>query len=93
MTWSNIQTLGVVDPSNTAVPLVVDLGNGLQGVQKITLSQDYLLHRPHGFPTRPDFTGTNRHDSEVTLPADTVCNFWKPEAQALITAGAAVEAA
>ena len=90
MTWPNPQLLGTIDPAGSATPLTVDLGNGLYGGVRIVLTQDYLLHRPVGFPTRPDFTGTNRPDSEVTLTAGTVCNFWKPEAAALITAGAAV---
>jgi hypothetical protein len=90
MTTSNPQTLGAVN----GTPIVADLGLGLgtDVLARVTLSADYVMTNPPGFPLRPPA------DSEIskrlfpTVPNGTTCKFLKPEAAALVAAGAAVYA-
>ncbi len=90
MTWSNPQTLGSVN----GTPIIADIGPGLgtDVLARVTLSADYVMVRPPGFPTRPPAGGDVGKRPFPTIPSGTTCQFLKPEAAALVAAGAAIYA-
>jgi hypothetical protein len=90
MTWSNPQTLGAVN----GTPIVADIGGGLGNdvIALVTLSTDYVMVNPPGFPLRPPAVGEVSKRLWPTVPNGTTCKFLKPEAAALVAAGAAVYA-
>jgi hypothetical protein len=90
MTWSNPQTLGSVN----GTPIIADIGGGLGSdvLARVTLSADYIMVRPPGFPVRPPSDGEVSKRLFPTVPNGTTCKFLKPEAAALVAAGAAVYA-
>ena len=64
-------------------PIVADLGEGLghDALVTVRLTKDYTTHHPPGYPFRI------AHDEPVV--AGTVIDLIKPEADALVAAGAA----
>jgi hypothetical protein len=90
MTTSNPQTLGTVN----GTPIVADLGLGLgtDVLARVTLSADYIMVSPPGFPVRPPADGEVSKRLWPIVPNGTTCKFLKPEAAALVAAGAAVYA-
>lgn len=87
MTTSNPQTVGTVLGS----PIVADLGGGLYpGITVfVTLSANYQMLSPPGYPTRPFATGAQAKFPGGLVPNGTRIAFLKPEADALVNAGAA----
>lgn len=86
---SYVQT-GTVNGS----PILVDVANGLgsDGAVSVTLTADYILARPPGYPTRPAMTGTDPANSDYAgrvIPSGTSLGLLPPEAAALVNAGAA----
>lgn len=77
--WSNPQTVGTF----AGEPIVADLGEGLghDALVTVRLTKDYATHHPPGYPFRV------AHDAPVV--AGTVIDLIKPEADALVAAGAA----
>lgn len=72
----------------------VDVGsNGVFGgspaLVTVTLSADYSMESSPGYPFRPNVGGATPF-SPRTLPAGSVLRLLKPEAAALVAAGAAV---
>ncbi|WP_371423286.1 hypothetical protein [Tardiphaga sp.] len=90
MSTSNPQQLGTVN----GVPIVAELGGGLspEGLARVTLSANYVMANPPGYPTRPPADGEYSKRLWPTVPSGTTCNFLKPEAAALVAAGAAIYA-
>lgn len=86
-------TLQVGSINSGATPIVVDLGNGVMGadaaIVNVTLSQDYAMIDPPGYPFRPAFTGAATPQFPQTIASGTTLALLKPEADALVTAGAA----
>jgi len=87
MSWSNPQKVGTYGDSDT--DLIVDLGPGLYHPELIgvTLTQTYSPIKPPGYPTR-------HSPGKIYMPGMTVqpgATMWllKPEADALVAAGAA----
>jgi hypothetical protein len=82
---SNPVTVGSVG----ATAIIAELGNGLypDRTVTVTLSGNYLLARPPGYPLRPWETATNKVYTNGTVPSGTTLAFYKPEADALIAAG------
>ncbi len=92
MTPSYVQT-GTVG----GTPILVDVANGLGSdvAVAVTLGATaYVLTdpRPPGFPIRPSWTGTDAADLDYprTVPGNTRFLLLRCEANALVTAGAAV---
>ena len=58
---------------------------------KVTLTADYAATRPPGYPSRPSLTGVDAADLDIakTIPSGTILTLLKPEADALVGAGAA----
>lgn len=86
MTWSNPQTLGTVG----ATPIIAELGGGLSpaGTVRVTLSADYTLANLPGYPTRLS-PGRSPEGLPRTIVSGTTIELLKPEAAALVVAGAA----
>lgn len=90
---SNPQKLGTVNGS----PVIAELGGGLcanENLVRVTLTADYTMLDPGGFPERPP-AGTSSYINKGlprTLTSGTTVSFLKPEAAALVAAGAAVYA-
>lgn len=83
----NPLTIGTV----AGVPLVADLSRGIAGpVITVLMTADYSMLAPPGWPTRPSLIGvpvvTNR---SAVVSAGSTFAFYKCEADALVTAGAA----
>lgn len=75
-------------------PILVDVANGLgaDGAVRVTLTADYVLDKPPGYPTRPSMTGTDPANSDSpgrTITAGTTLALLRPEAAALVNADAA----
>lgn len=89
MTVSNPQTLGTVN----GTPIVAELGGGLgtDVLVRVTLSANYVMVAPPGFPSRPP-AGTSTPFFPHTVLSGATVSFLKPEAAALVAAGAAVYA-
>lgn len=87
MTQSNPQTLGTVN----GIPIVAEFGGGLspEGLARVTLSANYVMANLPGYPVRPPADGEASKRLWPTVPSGTTCNFLKPEAAALVAAGAA----
>jgi hypothetical protein len=85
-------TLQVGSINAGATPIIVDLGNGIMGadpvIVKVTLSQDYTMIDPPGYPFRPTFTGAATPQFPATIASGTTLALLKPEADSLVTAGA-----
>lgn len=79
MAWSNPQLVGAVEGDD----LIADLGDGLgpDALVTVTLTKPYTPHHPPGYPIRP------QHD--VPIAAGSTIALIKPEAAALVAAGAA----
>ena len=75
-----------------ATPITVELGNGVMGgnpvLVKVTLSQNYTMENPPGYPQRPETGGAKPFYPRVLASGETH-SFLKPESDALVTAGAA----
>lgn len=77
-------------------PILVDVGsNGVSGgaadLVAVTLSADYVMENPPGYPFRPNVGGATPFYPR-TLPSGGTYRLLKPEAAALVTAGAAAYA-
>lgn len=90
MTTRNPQTLGTVN----GTPIVADLGGGLgsSALVGVTLSATYVMSNLPGFPIRPPADGEVSKRHFPSVPSGTTCKFLKPEADALVAAGAATYA-
>jgi hypothetical protein len=55
----------------------------------VTLSTDYTMLAPPGYPARPGFTGTARPQYPHTVSSGTTFKVLRCEATALVAAGAA----
>jgi hypothetical protein len=74
------------------VPVLADVTFlGVIGV-RIQLTQPWVTAREPGFPARPSMTGTAAAglDYPRTIPSGTIMEVMQPEAQALVSMGAAV---
>ena len=89
MTTSNLQTVGTVG----GAAIIAELGNGLgtAGIVRVTLTSDYVMVCPPGYPER-ETPGSGAGSFPHTITAGTTANFQKPEADALVAAGSAVYA-
>ena len=56
----------------------------------VTLSADYAMLNPPGFPARPSFTGAATPQYPHTVPSGTTLELLSCEANALIATGGAV---
>jgi hypothetical protein len=86
---SNPQRLGTVN----GTPLVADVAYlaANEPLVRVTLSVDYVMTDPGGYPERPPAGNASHVNKGLprTIPAGTVESFLKPEAAALVAAGAA----
>ena len=89
MTSSNPQMVGAVG----GAAIVAELGNGFgtAGTVRVTLTSDYVMVCPPGYPER-ETPGSGAGAFPHAITAGTTANFQKPEADALVAAGAAVYA-
>lgn len=71
-----------------ATPIVADLSHGFGTAIEVLLLEDYQIESPPGYPTRPHFVGAER-SMPASLKAGAHLIVHKPEATALIAAGAA----
>ncbi len=73
-------------------PIVVDIGAGVRGAPQelvaITLSADYVMENPPGYPARPN-VGGSIPSYPHTLASGGTYRLLQPEAAALVAAGAA----
>jgi hypothetical protein len=85
-----VQT-GTADPSGAATPIsanVISLGSDVP--VRVTLTKDYAMLCPVGFPARPCFTGSMPLSNYPhTIPTGTTLSLLKCETDALVAAGAA----
>jgi hypothetical protein len=93
MTTSNPQTLGTANGS----PVIAELGGGLganESLVRVNLTADYTMLDPGGFPERPPAGNASYVNKGIprTITSGTTVSFLKPEAAALVAAGAAVYA-
>jgi hypothetical protein len=89
MNYPENLTVGYINGG--ATPIVVDISS-VGNVSRsffITLSTNYTLLTPPGYPTRPGYTGAPGSQPSL-VPAGTRIQFIQPEAAALIAAGAGV---
>ena len=56
---------------------------------KVQLTASYATSREPGYPARPSMTGAKALDSAQTVASGTILTLLKPEADALVAAGAA----
>ncbi len=76
-----------------ATPIQADVRSlGTDLPVKVTLSTDYAMLAPPGWPARPAFTGTTVRNYPHTITAGTTMAFLKAEADALVSAAAGVYA-
>ncbi len=92
MTTSNPQRVGNV----AGTPIIAELGGALitgnpSDVVAVTLTADYTMENPPGYPSRPP-PGTATPFYPRTLSSGETHSFFRPEAKALVDAGAATYA-
>lgn len=82
-------TVGTTNGGATAIQADVTYLQPAVAV-RVTLSTDYAQICPPGWPARPGQTGVDAGDLNYprTLPSGTTMAFLKPEADALVNAGA-----
>ncbi len=89
MTWSNPQTIGTV----SGQPIIAELGPGLgsDALVAVTLSATYVRTPPPGYPAPTPAGAANGSATQApgTILSGTTLKLPKPEAAALVTAGAA----
>lgn len=85
-------TVGTISAGVT--PIQADVGAGLGSALpvKVTLSTDYTLQFPPGWPQRPGYDGSEYSRRPNPILSGTTFAFLKPEADALVNAGAATYA-
>jgi hypothetical protein len=71
--------------------VVINMAYGFGPIPvSVTMTADYVVLAPDGFPDRPNFTGTAiRQASTMLVQSGSVFVTFKPEADALVTLGAA----
>jgi hypothetical protein len=82
---SNPQLVGMVGSTQ----IIAELVGGFASIVAVTLSADYQLLYPAGYPDRPPAGCSDIHTRPSVLLSGTSCNFFNGEAAALIAAGAA----
>ena len=93
MTSPTLAVVGTIDGGST--PIVAELTAAcFAKVSAVVLTTDYSILHPPGMPSRPSMTGTDTADLDYprTIASGTTLTLFAPEAQALISAGAATEA-
>jgi hypothetical protein len=89
---SNPQKLGTVNGS----PIIADIGYlaANEDLARVTLTANYTILDPGGFPERPPAGNGSYVNKGIprTIAAGTTVSFLKPEAAALVAAGAATYA-
>jgi hypothetical protein len=74
-------------------PIEIDVRDlGADVVAAVQLSADYAMLTPPGYPFRPHFTGTDTPQYPHVIASGTTVRLLKPEAAALVAAGAATYA-
>jgi hypothetical protein len=90
MTTSFLVQVGSINGGST--PITVDIGAGVRGNPEaavaVTLSTDYAMTDPPGYPSRPNFTGTATPQFPQTIASGLTITLLQPEAAALVAAGA-----
>lgn len=90
---SNGLTVQVGTINGGATAIVADISGGVQGDPEtavaVTLSTDYQMLDPPGYPFRPSFTGAAIPQYPHTVPSGTTITVLQPEAAALVAASAA----
>ncbi len=91
MTTSLLVQVGSINGG--ATPITVDIGAGVRGnpetAVKVTLSTNYAMLDPPGYPSRPSFTGSATPQYPFTVLSGATVTLLQPEAAALVAAGAA----
>jgi len=89
--WANPVRIGTVGGN----PIIADLSLGVMGgnpvLVAVLLSADYTMENPPGYPSRPNVGGATPFSPRV-LPTGSNLRLLKPEAAALVAAGAATYA-
>jgi hypothetical protein len=81
-------TVGTINAGATPIQAdVTSLGSDVS--VRVTLSTDYAMIDPPGYPYRPSYTGSATPQSPRTIPSGTTVAFLRCEATALVNAGAA----
>lgn len=86
-------TVGTINGG--ATPILADVTSiGSAVPVRITLTSNYATLRPPGYPSRPALTGVDAADldSPRVIASGTTLALLKPEADALVAAGAATYA-
>jgi hypothetical protein len=83
MTETRLVRVGTVGGS----PIMADLSSGLGPTATVQLTADYTTEKPAGYPNWP---GTQPGTRNGTFASGSTITMFKPEADALVTAGAAI---
>jgi hypothetical protein len=86
----SLVTVGTINAGATNIQADVSAGLGSAVAVKVTLSTNYTLLCPPGWPNRPSLTGAQpvRNFPGSVLASGGTFAFLKPEAAALVAAGA-----
>ena len=88
MEGARLLTVGTINAGVT--PIQADVRSlGSDVAVNVTLSADYSMLNPPGFPFRPCFVGTATPNYPHLIPSGTSLALLKCEADALVAAGAA----
>lgn len=89
MTEQRLVQVGVADPAGAATPINADVTVlGSDVAVAVTLSVDYEMLDPIGYPFRASFTGSSTAQYPQTISSGSTIKVLQCEANALIDAGA-----